>query len=154
MFFIEQKLILMNLHSTVAESVIVLRSKTKLTEEISKTNLTKKLLYLIGFEDEFVSNVLLENEEVSYEIVQKHQLKEVSIQSLIELHLNYEQVYTVVVSFFDTDNYFFCICLINENCSLTRRIKFKKKLKSIFVVIIFSVVFIFSFEDLEITFIS
>ena len=68
-----------NLHSTVAESVIVLRSKTKQT---------KKLLYLIGFEDKFVSNVLLENEEISYEIVQKHQLKEVSIQSLIELNLS------------------------------------------------------------------
>jgi len=70
---------MMNLHSTVAESVIVLRSKAKQT---------KKLLYLIGFEDEFVSNVLLENEDVSYEIVQKHQLKEVSIQSLIELNLS------------------------------------------------------------------
>ena len=69
----------MNLHSTVAESVIVLRSKAKLT---------KKLLYLIGFEDEFVSNVLKENSDVSYEIVQKHQLKEVSIQSLIELNLS------------------------------------------------------------------
>lgn len=70
---------MMNLHSTVAESVIVLRSKAKQV---------KKLLYLIGFEDEFVSNVLLENEDVSYEIVQKHQLKEVSIQSLIELNLS------------------------------------------------------------------
>jgi lipopolysaccharide/colanic/teichoic acid biosynthesis glycosyltransferase len=70
---------MMNLHSTVAESVIVLRSKTKPI---------KKLLYLIGFEDEFVSNVLLENEGVSYEIVQRHQLKEVSIQSLIELNLS------------------------------------------------------------------
>ncbi|MDA8972529.1 sugar transferase [bacterium] len=69
----------MNLHSNVAESVIVLRSKTKRT---------KKLLYLIGFEDEFVSNILNENEEVSYEIIQKHQLKEVSIQSLIELNLS------------------------------------------------------------------
>lgn len=78
----------MNLHSTVAESVIVLRSKTKPAEKIPSTKLTKKLLYLIGFEDEFVSNVLLENEEVSYEIVQKHQLKEVSIQSLIELNLS------------------------------------------------------------------
>ena len=55
MFFFEQKLIKMNLHSNVAESVIVLRSKTKRT---------KKLLYLIGFEDEFVSNILNENEEV------------------------------------------------------------------------------------------
>ncbi len=79
MFFFEQKLIKMNLHSNVAESVIVLRSKTKRT---------KKLLYLIGFEDEFVSNILNENEEVSYEIIQKHQLKEVSIQSLIELNLS------------------------------------------------------------------
>jgi lipopolysaccharide/colanic/teichoic acid biosynthesis glycosyltransferase len=78
-FFFEQKLIKMNLHSNVAESVIVLRSKTKRT---------KKLLYLIGFEDEFVSNILNENEEVSYEIIQKHQLKEVSIQSLIELNLS------------------------------------------------------------------
>ena len=79
MFFFEQKLIKMNLHSNVAESVIVLRSKTKRT---------KKLLYLIGFEDEFVSNILNKNEEVSYEIIQKHQLKEVSIQSLIELNLS------------------------------------------------------------------
>lgn len=70
---------MMNLHSTVAESVIVLRSKAKQT---------KKLLYLIGFEDEFVANILMENEDVSYEIVQKHQLKEVSIQSLIQLNLS------------------------------------------------------------------
>lgn len=69
----------MNSHSTVAESVIVLRSKAKQT---------KKLLYLIGFEDEFVSNVLEENSNESYEIVQKHQLKEVSIHSLIELNLS------------------------------------------------------------------
>lgn len=70
---------MMNLHSTVAESVIVLRSKAKQT---------KKLLYLIGFEDEFVFNVLEENSDVSYEIVQKHQLKEVSIQGLIQLNLS------------------------------------------------------------------
>ena len=69
----------MNLHSTVAEPVIVLRSKAKRT---------KRLLYLIGFEDEFVSRVLLENEGNTYEIVQKHQLHEISINSLVELRKN------------------------------------------------------------------
>lgn len=80
----------MNLHSTVAESVIVLRSKSKQT---------KKLLYLIGFEDEFVSNVLLENEDASYEIVQKHQLKEVSIQGLIELNLSNSPEFALICDF-------------------------------------------------------
>ena len=70
----------MNLHSTVAEPVIILRSKADQT--------TKKLLYLIGFDDEFVSNVLLENEGNTYEILQKHQANEVSIQSLIDLKSN------------------------------------------------------------------
>lgn len=79
MFFLEPKTLKMNLHSTVSESVIVLRSKTKQT---------KKLLYLIGFKDEFVSNVLLENNDVSYEIIQRHQLKEVSINSLIKLNVS------------------------------------------------------------------
>jgi len=67
---------MMNLHSTVAEPVIVLRSTAEHT---------KKLLYLIGFEDEFVSNVLLEYNGNSYEIFKKQQLHEISIESLIEL---------------------------------------------------------------------
>jgi lipopolysaccharide/colanic/teichoic acid biosynthesis glycosyltransferase len=77
--FLEQKILIMNLYPTVVESVIVLRSKAKQT---------KKLLYLIGFEDEFILDILQDNEGASYEIVQKHQLKEVSIQSLIESNLS------------------------------------------------------------------
>ena len=66
---------MINLYPT-AEPVIVLRSTTQRT---------KKLLYLVGFEDEFVSNVLLENQGISYEIIQKHRLSEISIQTLIDL---------------------------------------------------------------------
>ncbi len=67
---------MMNLHSTVAEPVIVLRP--------IEDN-TKKLLYLIGFEDEFISNVLLEHDGNSYEIFKKHQLHEISPEDLISL---------------------------------------------------------------------
>lgn len=67
---------MMNLHSTVAESVVVLKSKAKHT---------KKLLYLIGFDDEFVSDVVLGENGDAYEIVQKHQLNEISIQGLVEI---------------------------------------------------------------------
>ena len=65
-----------NLQSPVAESVIVLRSKA-----ID----TKKLLYLIGFEDEFVANVFLANTNSAFEIVKKHSLNEISIDFLIDL---------------------------------------------------------------------
>ena len=72
----ERKNLMMNLHSTVAEPVTVLRSTAEHTE---------KLLYLIGFEDEFISNVLLEHDGNSYEIFRKHKLHEISIESLIEI---------------------------------------------------------------------
>ncbi|MEM6966661.1 MAG: sugar transferase [Bacteroidota bacterium] len=67
---------MMNLHSTVAESVVVLKSKAKHT---------KKLLYLIGFDDQFVSDVVLGKNGNAYEIVQKQHLNEISIAGLVKV---------------------------------------------------------------------
>ena len=96
---------MMNLHSTEfeSESVIVLKSKatysdvsTTVLEEQNISVTHSKLLYLIGFEDEFVSNVLLENEGNSYEIVQKHQLNEITIENLVSLKNNDEPDFALI----------------------------------------------------------
>jgi len=107
------------LHLPVVEPVIVLQSKARHMS---------KLLYLIGFEEDFVSDVFLSDKSSSFEVIQKHQLNDVSIQKLIEQQRVDSSELALICD---------CKVLENNNFAFLELIKKEKELQNVpFMIVI------------------